>query len=184
MSASPDLRAPADVVWHVDGFSIELGRLRRPCAMEHRTRHVWVLTIPLYLLGLVAEVSIAGAVFVLGSALVLFARQAMWFDQRRMDVRTWELRIGRRRVRAHALLGCDLRGRSLVVRTISGTWPLDVAGLPEPERAWLRAQVEALVERWRARSGEPPEMIHKLVHQDSPSRRRIVGLGKDRELRR
>jgi len=156
-------RTPPDVRWIDDGFSIELGRLCRPRALQQRTRHVWALTIPLYLLALVIELSVAGSAFVIGTALVLFVRQAMWFDERRLEVRSLELRIGRRRVPARSLLGCDLRGHSLIVRTESGPWPLDVAGLAEPERAWLCEQIEAVRTRWAARTGRVPRAIRDLA---------------------
>ncbi|MEM6927457.1 MAG: hypothetical protein AAF602_11035 [Myxococcota bacterium] len=155
-------RPPDDVDWLDDGFAIELGRLRRGVVTD-RNRHVWALTAPLYLLALGVELTIAGSAFVVGIALVLFARQAMWFDERKLTVGSWDVQVGRRRIRASALDTCDLRGNSLVVRTHHGTWALCVGGLAEPEQHWLRDEIRAVARRWRARDGKVPEALQKVA---------------------
>ncbi|MEN0066120.1 MAG: hypothetical protein AAGA48_28525 [Myxococcota bacterium] len=156
------MSAPHEVVWHEDGFSLPLGRLRRP---HDEGRYVWAMTIPLYVLALAIEYTLAGSVFVLGTALVLFARQAMWLDERMLRLSGFGLQIGRHRVGADELLGCELQGHSLVIRTRRRTWPLPVGGLTGPERRWLCDEITALWSRWQARKGDVPVRIRRLTTQ-------------------
>lgn len=155
-------RVPRDVSWSEDGFSIELGQLRRCPATARRARQMLVAVVPLYLLVLAIEYRTMGSAFVLGTALVLFARQAIWLEERTLQVGPWGLRIGRRRVGADQLVGCAIRGRSLVVTTRQTTFPLPVGGLDEAERNWVCDQIRAMADRWRSREGEVPEALEAL----------------------